>query len=348
MFSPAIIFPTDLEGAYWLAIGDLNNDSKPDLVVAQAETLVNVLLNDTGSSKGITTTTLQSSTNPSTYGQPVIFTAKVRSASGTPTGTVIFYGGWTRLGSATLANGNASLSVSVVPAGSTKITAIYLGSTGFKSSFSGTLNQVVNVSSTTTSLASSHNPAIPGQKITLTANVAGQYGGLATGTVDFWNGTYLVAWQVPVIDNRATTSMWLGAGIYTIKGNYSGDANNNASTSVLTQYISYLSHTAVVTSGSPTFIGQPVTFTATVTSKHGSIPDGELVTFYDGTYALGSTLLASGIATYTTSALSARAHTIKALYLGDAKFQSSFGFAKQVVLRYPTTIVLTSTPNPST
>jgi hypothetical protein len=87
----------------------------------------------------------------------------------------------------------------------------------------------------------------------------------------------------------------------------------------------------VNTSGSPSLVGQPVMFTATVTSQFGKIPDGELVTFYDGTSALASVALASGVANYTTSSLAAKSHYIKAMYTGDPTFKTSAGHVRQVV-----------------
>jgi Bacterial Ig-like domain (group 3)/FG-GAP-like repeat len=105
--------------------------------------------------------------------------------------------------------------------------------------------------------------------------------------------------------------------------------------------------TVVTTSGSPSFVGQSVTFTATVTSKFGTIPDGEVVTFYDGTMPLSSVGLAGGTAAYTISTLSAKTHTIKATYSGDVTFKPSTGKVTQVVAKYPTTTTLTSSPNPS-
>jgi hypothetical protein len=108
-----------------------------------------------------------------------------------------------------------------------------------------------------------------------------------------------------------------------------------------------ITKTVVSTSGSPSLVGQSVTFTAMVTSTHGAIPDGELVTFYDGMAALASLPLSSGTAAYTTSSLSAKTHTIKATYAGDPTFKPSTGFVTQVVNKYPTTTSLTSSPNPS-
>jgi len=109
----------------------------------------------------------------------------------------------------------------------------------------------------------------------------------------------------------------------------------------------FTTKTVVTTSGSPSFVGQAVTFTATVKWTYGTVPDGELVTFYDGTTAIGTRSTASGVATFTTSSLTAKTHYIKATYAGDAKFMLSSGTVKQVVEKYPTTTSLTSSLNPS-
>jgi hypothetical protein len=109
----------------------------------------------------------------------------------------------------------------------------------------------------------------------------------------------------------------------------------------------FTTKTVVTTSGSPSFVGQSVTFIATVKWTYGTVPDGELVTFYDGTTAIGTGSTASGVATFTTSSLTAKTHYIKATYAGDAKFMPSSGTVKQVVEKYPTTTSLTSSLNPS-
>jgi hypothetical protein len=105
--------------------------------------------------------------------------------------------------------------------------------------------------------------------------------------------------------------------------------------------------TVLTTSGSPSHVGQSVTFTAGVTWTGGPVPDGELVTFYDGTTVIGTKTTASGVATFATSSLTARTHTIKASYAGDFNFKPSSGTVTQVVNKYPTTTTLTSSPNPS-
>jgi len=66
-------------------------------------------------------------------------------------------------------------------------------------------------------------------------------------------------------------------------------------------------------------------------AKHGAIPDGELVTFYDGKTEMGTGTTVSGVATFTTSSLKPRTHIIKATYPGDDTFEPSAGSVKQVV-----------------
>lgn len=79
------------------------------------------------------------------------------------------------------------------------------------------------------------------------------------------------------------------------------------------------SSAALVSSVSPTFAGQSVTFTATV-SGSGATPTGT-VTFFDGVAALGTgSLNGSGIATYSTSSLGPGIHSITAEFAGDANY----------------------------
>jgi hypothetical protein len=103
--------------------------------------------------------------------------------------------------------------------------------------------------------------------------------------------------------------------------------------------------TLVTTSGSPSLLGQPVTFTA---AENAGVPDGETITFHDGTVVIGTGKTTNRVATFSTSALKVGGHSIKAVYPGDASFQPSSGAVKQVVELYSTTTALTSSLNPST
>jgi choice-of-anchor B domain-containing protein len=106
----------------------------------------------------VTTTTLASSPNPSTLGQPVTFTATVTSASGTPVGSVTFTEGATVWASnvSVDATGHASFTTSALAAGSHVLTATFTG-VGDWTNSSGTNSaapQVVNAGDTTVTFTS--------------------------------------------------------------------------------------------------------------------------------------------------------------------------------------------------
>src|SRR3989441_759779 len=102
---------------------------------------ISVTLTVTGTT---TTTNVAPNNNPSTFGAGVTFTATV-SGSGVPTGAVTFMDGTTTLGSASLnASGQATLTTSLLAAGTHSITAVYGGDSSFNGSTSPVLSQVVN------------------------------------------------------------------------------------------------------------------------------------------------------------------------------------------------------------
>jgi sugar lactone lactonase YvrE len=112
----------------------------------------------------------------------------------------------------------------------------------------------------------------------------------------------------------------LSGGTCTIKATQAGNASYNAAAPVSVNFTIGLATPAVaVSSGlNPVLLSNPVTFTAKVTATAGS-PTGT-VNFLDGTTVIGSGLLASGTATFTTSSLALGSHTISAAYLGDTNF----------------------------
>ncbi len=108
--------------------------------------------------------------------------------------------------------------------------------------------------------------------------------------------------------------------------------------------------TTISSSLNPSNYGQPVTFTAVVSSKIGAPPDRETVTFMLGNGSvLGTGTLASGSATFTISTLApGGTDSVKAKYPGDSTFSTSTSApVAQVVNKAATTTSLTSSPNPS-
>jgi hypothetical protein len=93
--------------------------------------------------------------------------------------------------------------------------------------------------------------------------------------------------------------------------------------------------TSLISSGQPS-VGQPVTFTATVTPSSNLVqPLTGNVQFYDGNTLLGTVPLSGTTATFTTTGLSAGTHSIRAVYSGDAFFQTSTATLSQIINPLP-------------
>ena len=104
--------------------------------------------------------------------------------------------------------------------------------------------------------------------------------------------------------------------------------------------------TTLTSSPNPAELGRSVTFTATVASTSQSTPTGT-VTFSDSGHALATISLASGTATFSTSALDAGVHAITATYSGDQTFLTSVSPELDQAVRGNTRTRLTSSLNPS-
>jgi uncharacterized protein (TIGR03437 family) len=298
---------------------------------------------------GVTTTatTLIASANPSAAGQSVTFTASVTSSAGTPTGTVTFLDGATTLATVNLASGVATYTTSTLSVGNHSIVASYAGNSTFAASLSAVLTASVGVTATTTTLVSSANPSALGQPVTFTALVNGT-GGTPAGTVTFLDGSATLFTSALFSGVTTFTTSGLADGVHSITARYSGSGAFAASTSAaLFQSVGQTTTTTTLaSSANPSAAGQPVTFTASVTSQNG-IPTGA-VAFSDGSTILASVGLFFGAATYSTSALAQGSHSITASYGGTGSFGASMsGPITQTVGPATTTTTLFSSANPS-
>jgi len=137
-------------------------------------------------------------------------------------------------------------------------------------------------------------------------------------------------------------------------GDFNGDGKadlvvaNGGSDSVgaLLNNSGYATSLELASSMNPSLHNKSITLTATLTSTR-SIPDGEMVAFYDRGAVLGSTSITNGMATLTTSSLSLGIHSIKATYAGDRNHQRSSTAINQAVSGYTTTSTLASSLSPS-
>jgi len=183
-------------------------------------------------------TALASNSNPSSFGQPVVFTATVTGQfGGTASGTVTFSNGTKAMGTVTLSKGAASISAATLAVGSDSITAVYSGDTNFVTSTSNAVKQVVNQGSTTTALTSSLNPSKSGQPVTLTAAVTGKYGGTPSGSVAFKDGNTTLKTVTLSGGVAKYTTSTLTKATHSMTAVYSGDANFNGSTGSVSQKV---------------------------------------------------------------------------------------------------------------
>ena len=296
-----------------------------------------------------TTTTLLSSQNPSSVGQPVTFTATVTGNGGTPTGAVTFFVDGGAGTPVALSGGQAAFTTSSLSIGTHNITATYGGDANFAGSTTTTaLVQTVNQRPSTTTVASSANPSASGQSVTFTATVTGSGGLTPTGNVTFSvDGS--AGPTVNLINGVASFSTAaLTIGGHTITAAYNGDVNFTTSSGSLTQNVNKIATTTTVTSSAnPSTLGQLVTFTATVAGSGSSTPTGNVTFSIDG--GPGTTVdLLNGAASFSTTALTLGGHTIAATYNGDVNFATSSGSLTQNVVKRPTATTLTASPNPST
>jgi hypothetical protein len=298
-----------------------------------------------------TTATISSSANPSAFDQTVTFTATVQPPAGaTATGTVTFMDGSTSLGSAALSSNSAQLAVPALTVGTHAITAVYGGSANLSGSTSAALSQVVNGAATTTSLASGANPSAFGQSVTLSATIQTAFGGNATGTITFLDGTTSLG-TATVSSNAAQLSLSsLTAGSHSITAKYSGDASFSGSTSTaVTQTVNQGSTTTSIASNlNPSVFGQSAVFTATIQPPAGTTASGT-VTFLDGTNPLGTTAISGNSAQLAVSGLSPGSHSVTASYGGNANLSgSASSVLTQTINQAATATGISSSANPTT
>jgi hypothetical protein len=307
------------------------------------------------------TVTALDSTIASVFGQDITFTAIVSVNSpgaGTPnSGIVTFFDGSTPIGTAKVSGGVATDATSALSVGAHTITASYGGDgVDFLSSpASAAVTQVVSQDSTTTAIASSANPSVNGQPVTIvatvTANLPGS--GMPIGTVTFKvNGTA----QPGVMLNAQGQAVFTYSptvGAYNVTATYNGGTNYTSSASAtLHQVVSKdASLVSLVSSLNPAIFGQQVTFSATVTAMApGSGTPTGTISFRDNGVTLASVPLDSkGGASFTTSTLAAGNPKIVAVYAGSSSFKTSTAATLiESVTKDATAATLLTSLNPST
>ncbi len=192
---------------------------------------------------------LASSANPSSFGQPVQFTANVLpvpSGGGIPTGMVTFQDGAKVIGQVPLApvvtllpaGAAASITVSNLAPGSHNIVATYASDTQFAAS-TGNVVQLVQ-SGTSTTISSSLNPGSTWQPVMFTATVAASTpaAGTPAGSVVFKEGTTVLG-TVPLdgTGHAYFFSSVLSAGSHNITAEFVGSSGWLGSSATMAQSV---------------------------------------------------------------------------------------------------------------
>ena len=297
---------------------------------------------------------------PSNYmpfgGQTITLTANTYSNAGVPSGKVTFYLDGTSLGAVPLdSTGAASIQTPGLSRGQHNLYATYPGQAGFPPAIAVEVIIWVQAYQSQMTVTSSENPNVQIQPIVITAHLT-SLDGPPTGNVQFSEPSIGVTYGGEPIDangNAAITLTNLSLGQHKIFAYYGGNDNWFGSSAIFVQTVLAIFPDQETLSASPvpSLVGQPVTFTAAVTSPYSGPPYGSLtgnVSFTDGNTPIGSVPLnANGTAVLVTSTLSRGVHTITASYPGTNLYAPATSSVVIQVTGVDTTTAINSvTPSP--
>jgi len=200
----------------------------------------------------------------------------------------------------------------------------------------GTGNDVVLtiLHDTATVIASSPNPSVSGQSVTLTADVTSA-GGIPGGTVSFEEGATVLATATLDAAGHATADVALPAGTHSIVAHYLGAGEFAPSTSApLTQnVVPGATEITLTTNANPSPGGGVVaTVHVAAVAPASGVPTGTVTISVDGQVVASGTLDGNGDFTVTLPPMAPGTHTIRADYEGDENFLPSFVIMQQMVL----------------
>jgi subtilase family serine protease len=323
-------------------------------------------------SLGSTSTALQINGSAAAYtgvhGASLAFNASVSGSGGTPTGVVAIKdnanltAGGVNAGAQNdgqfaipLANGSGSANYNGLPGGTYAVTASYGGDASYAASTSAPIAVTINPEPSTTTLAVNAYDSSTGKPIS-TANIpygsfvfadAGVMGtaegsktqGLATGTIEFMNGSTLLGTSTVDSGNQASWPALTGAftalsgGSYNLTAQYSGDPSFNPSTSTSVPFTIVPATTNVAAQSTlyNMVAGDSATIIVFVnaSSNGGVPPTGTVILTANGKILVTpTTLIPSGFSPFAdpviqASQLSPGLNLITVKYSGDSNYSGS-------------------------
>ncbi|MDP9418634.1 MAG: Ig-like domain-containing protein [Actinomycetota bacterium] len=304
-----------------------------------------------------TSVRLASNQNPAYYGHGVIFYVDVDSVLNLcHAGTVTLKDGSNALRTVTTTDGGGAFFIDNLSLGTHSITASFApDATDYcTGSTSNAVQQVVDVVPTSTFLASSANRSVFGQSVALTATVRSPLAACVAGTVTFKDGATTLGSATTNTGVATFATSSLSVGTHSVTASFAPDVRDYCTGSAsgpIDQVVDKApTSTELASSANPSGYGQPVTFTASVTSSSSACTAGT-VTFKDGATKLGSaTTNGSGAASFATSSLSVGTHSITASFAPSDTTHcvgSSTSELGQVMNRAATATSVTADPTAS-
>lgn len=204
----------------------------------------------------------------------------------------------------------------------------------------GNIALTAAVESTTATLASTLNPSIAGQSITLTGTVHGTKT-TPTGTAQLMSGTVQLASATLAGGVARFNLSFLPVGVNSLVLVYSGDATHQASSSpVLNQKVYDVTTVTLASTPNPSNLGQTVAFT--VTAQGQRITPAGQVQLKRGSTVLATTTLTVGKATFNIATVPLGTSGMTVAYLGDDNHAATSSASLNQVVKTVTTTNLTA------
>lgn len=179
-----------------------------------------------------------------------------------------------------------------------------------------------------------------GDPVTIGVKVTA-FQGIPQGTITFYDsggGATFSSIATAQLDRngKASFTTTLASGFHDIYAHFPGDSIYAPSTSLINQVVGVSSNTVSMTLAAlpqPGYLGQNVTLTATL-SQITPAPTGSVVFLDSGAMIGYAPLSSNGTAVFTTNALILGAHTLTATYIGDVNYASQQATTTELI-RYP-------------